>query len=151
MKLLVKLLKPVKGLGNAGTFAEVAPSYANNVLLKQWLAKLANKAEIDNQKKHDQAVVKHKQHADESLLSLVQHIRDQWWRTLHQKCNDQGKMFASLDSKKIAALLHTEHGVDVDARIVTLWISKIDTLGSYDVTLHIWWKAHIFTLHVLSV
>ena len=114
----IVLLKDVKGTGQAGEIKEVADGYARNYLLKNNLAKVADKSAVAMQKQKIVADGYHKEQehlkalADKSILEKINVL-------LKVKCGANGKTFGSITSKEIAEELE-KNGLSVDKRKIEL-------------------------------
>ena len=107
----VIFLQDVKGKGKKGDVKEVPNGYAQNFLLKNNLAKEANKSSISQlagQKK-----------AQEKQEAVVE---------LKAKAGEDGRLFGSIPSKQIAEGLNKQYKVKLDKRKIEL-NNPIRTLG----------------------
>ena len=107
----VIFLQDVKGKGKKGDVKEVPNGYAQNFLLKNNLAKEANKSSISQlagQKK-----------AQEKQETVVE---------LKAKAGEDGRLFGSIPSKQIAEGLNKQYKVKLDKRKIEL-NNPIRTLG----------------------
>lgn len=114
----VILLKDVKGTGKKGEIHKVAPGYAQNYLIKNGLAKEATnaaKSALKAKKKADereQAEIleeakKHKELLENNAVEI------------HEKASDDGRLFGSITTKKIADAIEEQLGVKIDKRKIT--------------------------------
>ena len=112
----VILLKDVKGSGKAGDIIEAKDGFAQNYLIKNGYAKIA-----------DAAAIKQNKELCEKLNGTE--------ITLQVKSGAAGKFFGSVTNKEIADKL-AELGFEVDKKKIILQ-SNIKTAGTYPVTVKI--------------
>lgn len=131
----VVLLKDVKGTGKKGDIKDVADGYAKNFLLKQGLAKEANKSALSESKIKQSADAYHKEMEKQAAKALANKIEGKNI-TLKIKCGENGKTFGSVTSKEIAEALNAQ-GYDLDKRKIELK-EPIKTIGSYSIVARIY-------------
>ena len=107
----VIFLQDVKGKGKKGDVKEVPNGYAQNFLLKNNLAKEANKSSISQL-----AGQKKAQEKEETVVELK------------AKAGEDGRLFGSIPSKQIAEGLNKQYKVKLDKRKIEL-NNPIRTLG----------------------
>lgn len=114
----VILLKDVKGTGKAGEIHKVSPGYAQNFLIKNGLAKEATagaKKTLSAKKKaekRDQAeVLKEAEKQKEILEANAVEI--------YEKASDDGRLFGSITTMKIADAIKDQLGIKVDKRKIS--------------------------------
>ena len=125
----VIFLQDVKGKGKKGDVKEVPNGYAQNFLLKNNLAKEANKSSIsqlDGQKKAQE-----KQEAE--ILEEAKELKgflekEETVVELKAKAGEDGRLFGSIPSKQIAEGLNKQYKVKLDKRKIEL-NNPIRTLG----------------------
>ena len=140
----VVLLKDVKGTGKKGEIKEVADGYAKNFLLRQGLAKEANKSALSENKIKKDAEVYHKAVEKEEATILAKKIEGKQV-ILKIKCGENGKTFGSITSKEIAEALN-QQGFNLDKKKIELQ-QPIKTIGQYTILAEISAK---FTLNVVA-
>lgn len=117
----VIFLKDVKGKGKKGEVKDVPNGYAQNYLIKNNLAKEANKgnvAVVEGQKK---AQAKH----DAEVLEEAKKIKDILEKEetvveLKAKAGEDGRLFGSIPSKQIAEGLNKQYQIKIDKRKIEL-------------------------------
>ena len=111
----VILLSDVKNVGKKGDVKEVADGYGRNYLVKNGLAVEATKKsmEILNQQKAEDAALlaEKKQEAEKQKEKL-----EKLTLSFKVKAGNDGKMFGSVSTAKIAEALGKEYGIQVDKR-----------------------------------
>lgn len=128
MKISVILLKPVKGLGNAGEVHQVATSYATNVLYKQGLAKEASAGVLKEKQAKQEALQKNALKEAEHFEQAIAEITSTGSLVFEKAATETGKLFESLDAKKIAHHLQITYHFSIETKDVKLEIAKIDHL-----------------------
>ncbi len=126
----VVLLKDVKGTGKAGEIKEVSDGYAKNFLLKQGLAKQANKSALSENSIKQDAKAYHKEMEKQAASALAKQIEGKTI-TLKIKCGDNGKTFGSITAKEIADGLAAA-GIELDRRKIELK-EPLKAIGTYTI------------------
>lgn len=114
----VILLVDVKGTGKKGEVVEVSDGFAQNFLLKQKKAKVADSSALNQKQMSDKAKEYHyeqdKQKAQEMANKLSNHV-------LHfaVKAGDNGKIFGSITSAEIADELKKD-GYEISKKQIVL-------------------------------
>lgn len=125
----VIFLQDVKGKGKKGEVKEVPTGYAQNFLLKNNLAKEANKENVAVLKGQKKAQEKH----DAEILKEAQELKavlekEDTVVELKAKAGEDGRLFGSIPSKQIADALQKQYKVKIDKRKLDL-PNPIRTLG----------------------
>lgn len=113
----VVFLKDVKGKGKKGDIKEVPTGYAQNYLLKNGLAKEANKSALSEAEGKKRAQAKHEEQILEEAKKLQAVIEDE--KTVVQlkaKAGEDGRLFGSIPSKQVAEGLEKQYAIKVDKR-----------------------------------
>lgn len=130
----VVLLKDVKGSGKAGDIIEAKDGFAQNFLIKNGLAKVADAAAVNENKAKKAAEEFHRREQLKANKELREKI-DGAEITIQVKSGAAGKFFGSVTNKEIAERL-VELGYEIDKKKIILQ-SNIKTAGVYDVTVRI--------------
>ncbi len=130
----VVLIKDVKGSGKAGDVIEAKDGFAQNFLIKNGLAKVADAAAINENKAQKAAAEFHRKETLKANKELKEKLNGAEV-TLQVKSGAAGKFFGSVTNKEIADKL-SELGYDIDKKKIILQ-SNIKTAGSYPVTVKI--------------
>lgn len=127
----VILLKDVKGTGKKGEIHEVANGYAQNYLIKNGLAKEATagaksklKAQIQAKKRDEAEMLEEAKQQKEVLENNAVEI--------YEKASDDGRLFGSITTKKIADAMEEQLDINVDKRKITQKI-PMRSLGTQNV------------------
>ena len=126
----VVLLKDVKKLGKAGDIKQVSDGYARNYLIPKGLAEVATEGkikEIKNIKKVQNLKKEHELQKTKEMLDMI----DNRSFTVKVKAGNSGKLFGSLTSDKISAVIKEKTGVSIDRRKILM--KPIKELGKYDI------------------
>ena len=125
----VIFLQDVKGKGKKGEVKEVPTGYAQYFLLKNNLAKEANKENVailkgqkKAQEKHEAEILKEAQ----ELKAILE--KEDTVVELKAKAGEDSRLFGSIPSKQIADALQKQYGVKIDKRKLDL-PNPIRTLG----------------------
>ena len=130
----VVLLKDVKGSGKAGDIINAKDGYANNFLIKNGYAKLADAAAINENTAQKAAAAFHRAEELKANKALKEKI-DGLSVTVQVKSGATGKFFGSVTNKEGADKL-SELGFDIDKKKIVLQ-PNIKTAGAYPVTVKI--------------
>jgi len=144
----VVLLKDVKGTGKKGDIKEVSDGFARNFLLRQGMAKEANKSAVAENEFKKNANAYHKEVERQEALALAKKIEGQVIN-LEIKCGDNGKTFGSITAKEIAEALSAQ-GFNLDKRKIELK-EPLKTIGSYTIVARVYPEISAkFTLNIIS-
>jgi large subunit ribosomal protein L9 len=130
----VVLLKDVKGSGKAGDIIEAKDGYANNFLIKNGYAKLADAQAVSENNSQKQAQIFHRQEQLKANKELREKLNGKTV-VLEVKAGENGKFFGSVTNKEIAQKLF-EQGFDIDKKKIIL-SSNIKAQGTYEVAVKI--------------
>ena len=130
----VVLLKDVKGSGKAGDIIEAKDGYAQNFLIKNGYAKVADASALNENKAQKAAAAYHRQEELKKNKELREKL-DGIEVTLQVKAGAQGKFFGSVTNKEIGDKLF-EMGFDIDKKKIII-SSNIKTAGVYPVIIKI--------------
>ncbi len=130
----VVLLKDVKGSGKAGDIIEAKDGYAQNFLIKNGYAKVADASAINENKAQKAAAQYHRQEQLKANKELREKL-DGIEVTLQVKAGATGKFFGSVTNKEIGDKL-SELGFDIDKKKIVI-AGNIKTAGVYPVTIKI--------------
>lgn len=126
----VILLQDVPGTGKKGEVKEVKDGFARNCLIGKKLAVEATNANLnllDGQK----ASAQHKIDVDTANAKTIAEKLSGKTLTLAAKAGANGKLFGSITSKDISALIKKELGCDVDKKKIVS--GDIKAFGTYEV------------------
>lgn len=130
----VILLKELKGKGKVGDIIEVNPSYANNVLIKQGIAREASKSALNDHKGQVEAKAFHHGELVKEYQALANKIRNKAYNfTLSVGAN--GKAFGSITKQEILSALLND-GVKIEKNQIKDFPS-IKSVGQYKITLQL--------------
>ena len=125
----VIFLQDVKGKGKKGDVKEVPNGYAQNFLLKNNLAKEANKSSISQLAGQKKAQEKQEAEILEEAKELKGFLeKEETVVELKAKAGEDGRLFGSIPSKQIAEGLNKQYKVKQDKRKIEL-NNPIRTLG----------------------
>lgn len=124
----VILLKDIKGTGKKGQVINASDGHARNYLIPRGLAKEATDGSV---RALDHQIKSEKKRKDEELAA-AQELADKISKLelkIKAKAGDGGKLFGSITTKEIAALLKKESGIEIDKRKIVM-DGAIKTLGT---------------------
>jgi len=139
----VILKQDIKGVGKAGTVADVAEGYGRNYLLPRGLALEATAGTLAQLAGQREA----KERRDEKLLAEARGVAAMFASKaveIKAKGGDRGKLFGAVTNAQIAEALHAAFGVDIDRHKIEL-PEAIKAAGDYACTVKL---AHGVTARV---
>ena len=132
MKII--LIKDLKGKGKAGDIVDVNPNYANNVLIKQGIAKVANASNLNDHKGQVEAKEFHHGELVKEYQAVANKIKNKVYNfTLSVGAN--GKAFGSITKQEIINALNTD-GIKVEKNQIKDF-PTIKGIGQYKITLQL--------------
>jgi len=130
----VILIKELKGKGKAGDIIDVNPNYATNVLIKQGIAKEANKSNLNDHKGQVEAKAFHHGEKVKEFQLIADRIKNKTYNfTLSVGAN--GKAFGSITKQEIMTKL-AEDGINLEKNQIKDFPS-IMAVGQYKITLQL--------------
>lgn len=128
----VILIKDLKGKGKAGEIIDVNPNYAMNVLVKQGIAKEANKSNLNDHKGQVEAKAFHHGELVKSYQEVANKIKNKVYNfSLNVGAN--GKAFGSITKTEILNALVAD-GIKVEKNQIKDFPS-IKGVGEYKITI----------------
>lgn len=129
----VILLEDVKKHGKKGDIVDVADGYANNFLIKQGKAVEAtasNKKQLQQKK----AAIKREKAEEKAEAERVKEVLDGKTVEIQEKASEDGRLFGSITTKRIAEAIEEQFGETVDRRKMEM---KVDmrALGAQNITI----------------
>ena len=117
-RMEVILLKDVKGTGKKGEVHTVAAGYAQNFLIKNGLAKEATNAAKSTLKAQKKANAREQEEILEEAKKQKEILEDNAIE-IREKASDDGRLFGSITTKKIADAIEEQLNIKVDKRKIT--------------------------------
>ena len=124
----VILLADVKGTGKKGDLVDVSDGFAQNFLLKQKKAKVADNSAINQKQMADKAKEYHYEQDLQKARELAQKLKDVQVK-FAMKAGDNGKIFGSITSAEISEELK-KLGYEISKKQIVL-DSPIKYAGNY--------------------
>lgn len=124
----VILLADVKGHGKKGELCSVSDGYARNFLFPKKLAVEADNAALAELKSREDAAAHHKKEEIAEAQKLASELGGKKF-TLTAKAGANGKLFGSVTSKEIAAVVTEQTGIRIDRK--KLSVADIKAYGEY--------------------
>ena len=128
----VILIKELKGKGKAGEIIDVNPNYAMNVLIKQGIAKEANKSNLNDHKGQVEAKAFHHGELVKSYQEVANKIRNKVYNFI-LNVGANGKAFSSITKTEILNALHADN-VKIEKNQIKDF-PLIKAVGEYKITL----------------
>lgn len=125
----VILLNDVKGSGKKGDIVNVSDGFARNFLLPKNLAKIADESAIKDLNTSKAAQAYKLQVQKEDAQKIADTINDKTVK-IFAKPGKDGKIFGSVTSKEVAAMIEKNFGVKVDKHKLKL-SNEIKAFGTY--------------------
>lgn len=136
MKVKVILNKDVSRIGQKGDILELAPSYAQNVLINKGLAVIATpslikKLEDDKLKKKEAVVL-----ATNDAIAKLAQIEKDGLSFINKKVNDRGQLYAKITEKDIVDYIFTKYRFEINTKQIVLEDS-IEYKGDYFIKINL--------------
>lgn len=131
----VILLKDVKGTGKKGEIHDVAIGYARNYLIKNGLAKEATSG-AKNALKAKKKVAKREEAEQLEEAKKQKEILEKTPIVIYEKAAEDGRLFGSITTKKIAEEIQKQLNLKVDRRKMTQKV-PMRSVGSQTVELRL--------------
>ena len=130
MKII--LIKDLKGKGKAGEIIDVNPNYAMNVLIKQGIAKEANKSNLNDHKGQVEAKAFHHGEMVKDYQAIADKIKNKVYNFI-LNVGANGKAFGSITKTEILNALIAD-GIKVEKNQIKDFPS-IKGVGEYKITI----------------
>ena len=128
----VILIKDLKGKGKAGEIIDVNPSYAMNVLIRQGIAKEANKSNLNDHKGQVEAKAFHHGELVKGYQEIANRIRNKKYNFI-LNVGANGKAFGSITKTEILNALNADN-VKLEKNQIKDFPS-IKGVGEYKITI----------------
>ena len=126
----VILKKDVQNLGEAGDMVNVKDGYARNFLLPQNFAEIATEGAVKNREQNLARIKAKQEKLHKEALEVAEKIEKFAELKLSAKAGESGKLFGTITTKKLTEELHTQSGIEVDRKNVSL-SAPINRVGEY--------------------
>jgi large subunit ribosomal protein L9 len=133
MKIKVKLLKNVKGLGNAKSIVAVSRGYALNFLIPTGLAEQVSEEFEETSKLRESDVEEKKK----SNYEKEKQILESKVLVFKVKSSEQEKIFGSITSTEISERIKTVYGLEIDRKKIDI-ASSIKRLGKHTIPIKLY-------------
>ena len=135
-KMIVILIKDVKGVGKAGEVVKVSDGYARNMLIPKGIATEATEGNVRNLEKQKAIKEENRQKELAEARALADKIA-QLKVTILTKSGEGGRLFGSITSKDIADALTDQHKITIDKRKFVLE-NPIKHTGDFEIDIKIY-------------
>lgn len=126
----VVLIQDVKGLGKKGELVSTSDGYARNFLFPRKLAMEAN-SQAMSELKNREASEKHRIETEIAAAKASAAKLEGQTVKMTAKAGANGKLFGSVTSKDVAAIISNRFGIQLDKRKVV--VDDIKAFGTYPV------------------
>tara|TARA_B110001454_G_scaffold209604_1_gene223262 strand:- start:982 stop:1422 length:441 start_codon:yes stop_codon:yes gene_type:complete len=128
------LLESLNKIGKAGEIVAVKDGYANNFLIPQKKALVANKA---NKNSLDSRLVEINKKNEVKIAEAVkkQESMENIILEISMECNDEGKLYGSINAKQIVKLLAEQNHIISPDMVI---IDDIKAIGEFESTVQIY-------------
>ena len=144
----VILLKELKGKGKTGDIIEVNPNYANNVLIKQGIAKAATTSALNDHKGQVEAKAFHHGELVKEYQALANKIRNKKYEFL-LSVGANGKAFGSITKQEILTALNADN-IKIEKNQIKDF-PVIKGVGEYKITLQLIKEVSVDIIAVVNV
>jgi len=131
MKIKVLLLQNVTKIGNKGDIVEVSDAYARNVLIKQWLAKIADKKTIRNYEKQRQKKLEEQQEILKKKQAVIEDMKLTGLEIIVSASVD-GHLYEKIDLKHIKKCIFEKYKIKFSDKEIDFPDKKVNKLGEYE-------------------
>tara|TARA_B100001093_G_scaffold380559_1_gene366031 strand:+ start:241 stop:681 length:441 start_codon:yes stop_codon:yes gene_type:complete len=128
------LLESLHKIGKAGDIVTVKDGYANNFLIPDKKAIVANK---QNKKTLDSRIVEINKKNEEKVAAAIkkQESMENISLEITMECNEEGKLYGSVNPRLVADEL-AKIGHEISAEMIS--IEDIKSIGEYNITVNIY-------------
>lgn len=126
----VILRKDVQNVGEAGDVVNVKDGYARNFLLPQSFAEIATEGALQNREQNLARIKAKQEKLHQEALATAEKIEKFAKLELSAKAGESGKLFGTITTKKLTEELHSQAGIDIDRKNVSL-NAPINKIGEY--------------------
>lgn len=139
-KIKLILTENVRWYWNKGTIVEVSYAYAENVLLKQGKAKIADKTTINNMEQKEEKKHKQEEIHKSSYLDMLNKIEENWWIKIERQATEMNHLYDKVDKKDISKWILMNYQVKIPETSIKL-DEKIEYTWDYEFFIdHEWVK-----------
>lgn len=148
MKIKVLLLKDVAGLWWKWELKEVSDSYARNVLIKQNMAKIADKKTINSYNKSMQDKQNKEKELEIKKVEVLNELKEKWL-FLNVSISPSWKLYEKIDSKTIKDFILEQYNVKFKDKEISLPEKKISNVWVYEFFIKKDWNDLKIQLNIL--
>lgn len=106
------LLQDIRGVGKKNDVKDVADGYARNFLVAAGKARAATAGVLREIEAKRSAGIMHRAAEDKEIVAAFNALKNTRI-VVSEKANDKGRLFAALDAKKIAHIVHYKTGAHI--------------------------------------
>jgi large subunit ribosomal protein L9 len=136
IRMIVILLKDVKGTGKAGEVVKVSDGYARNMLIPKGFATEASDKNVRNLEKQ-KALIEEKKAADYEKAKELADKLSEVTVNIVTKSGEGGRLFGSITSKDVSDALNEQHKLYIDKKKFAM-DSPIKTIGETEVLIKLY-------------
>ena len=134
-KMQIILLETLNKIGKAGEIVSVKDGFANNYLIPQKKAIIANKKNKDNLKSKMSLISANNEKKTKEANDIKAKL-DGKEISIQMEANEDGNLYGNIGSKQIISVIKSNYSIDLDQESIIL--GNIKAIGNYSRTLRLY-------------
>lgn len=134
-KMQIILLETLNKIGKAGEIVSVKDGFANNYLIPQKKAIIANKKNKDNLKSKMSLISANNEKKTKEANDIKAKL-DGKDISIQMEANEDGNLYGNIGSKQIISVIKSNYSIDLDQESIIL--GNIKAIGNYSLTLRLY-------------
>lgn len=134
-KMQIILLETLNKIGKAGEIVSVKDGFANNYLIPQKKAIIANKKNKDNLKSKMSLISANNEKKTKEANNIKAKL-DGKDISIQMEANEDGNLYGNIGSKQIISVIKSNYSIDLDQESIIL--GNIKAIGNYTLTLRLY-------------
>ena len=134
-KMQIILLETLNKIGKAGEIVSVKDGFANNYLIPQKKAIIANKKNKDNLKSKMSLISANNEKKTKEANDIKAKL-DGKEISIQMEANEDGNLYGNIGSKQIISVIKSNYSIDLDQESIIL--GNIKAIGNYSLTLRLY-------------
>ena len=133
-KIDIIILQDTKWVGRKGQIISVAVTYAKNVLIPQWIGKVADQT-TKNNIAHQAAKTQHQKDDHHKAIEKLISDLSETGLIISTKVTAKNTLYGKIDTKELIKIIHQRYALQLSADELDL-DQKIESIGTYRVKIH---------------